>query len=139
MRLRSVFLFCLSLPLTFFIQSAHADEHDSHMLVLPPEPAPTLTLDAPIAALLAKGIVVLPFHTQHVRIMPVYGEPATHIQPRVGHLHITLDHASWHWIQSNDDVIVIHGLSPGLHHIKVELAEADHRVTAAQESDLTIP
>lgn len=82
---------------------------------------------------------MLPFHTEHMKIVPVYGDAAAHIVPRVGHLHITVDHASWHWVQSNDDYIVIQGLAPGQHHLNIELTEANHHVVSGKELDIAVP
>lgn len=122
------------------LTTAHADDHDAHILpTAPVEPAAQLIVDAPLAIPLAKGIVVVPFRTEHIKIIPVYGEAALRVVPRIGHLHITVDHAAWHWLQASEEPIVIQGLSHGPHQLTLELADANHHVLAAKDLDFTIP
>ncbi|MQR01281.1 DUF6130 family protein [Glaciimonas soli] len=131
------------LIIPFFVQTlsiARADDHDAHSLpAISAEPAAQLFVDAPLPGPLAKGLVVVPFRTEHAKIVPVYGEAATHVVPRISHLHITLDHASWHWLQTNDEPIVIQGLSHGPHQLMVELADANHHQLAMQTVGFAIP
>lgn len=119
---------------------AYADEHDSHTVIATSaEPEAQLVIDAPLAAPLARGLVVLPFRTEHLKIVPVYGVAALGVVPRIGHLHISVDRASWHWLHSSDEPIVIQGLAHGSHQLTVELVDANHHRLAVKELDLTIP
>lgn len=102
------------------------------------EPAPLLTVDAPLAGPLSKGAVVVPFHVEHMQIVPVYGAAAAQVTPRVGHLHLTLDHAPWHWVQASSDLIVLQGLPPGSHTLQVDLADATHQVVDSRTIEFTL-
>jgi hypothetical protein len=50
--------------------------------------------------------------------MPVYGEAALGILPRVGHLHITLDDLPWHWLDASGEPISINPDFPDWLHKK---------------------
>lgn len=122
------------------LASARADEHAAHGLsTVPVEPAAQLQVDGPLAGPLRKGLVVVPFRAEHLKILPVYGEAALGVAPRIGHLHITVDHAPWHYLQSSEEPIVIQGLPRGPHQLTLELADANHRVLAVKQLDFTIP
>jgi hypothetical protein len=133
---RCIAIIVASLPLSL----AYADEHDSHAVdATSAEPQAQLLVDAPLTAPLAHGVVVVPFHTEHLKIVPVYGAAASGVVPRIGHLHISVDHASWHWLHSSEEPIVIQGLSHGPHQLTLELADANHHRLAIKELDFTIP
>jgi len=58
----------------------------------------------------------------------------------VGHLHITVDDAPWHWAHaSNDQPLIIVGLKPGPHRVLVEMADATHRVIESKVISFEIP
>lgn len=119
---------------------AYAEEHDARSVVATSaESEVQLLVEAPLAAPLARGVVVVPFHTEHLKIVPVYGVAAVGVVPRIGHLHISVDHSSWHWLHSSDEPIVVQGLSRGSHQITLELADANHHRLAVKEIDFTIP
>ena len=60
-------------------------------------------------------------------IVPVFGEAALMISPRVGHLHITVDDLGWHWADASDsNTVDIVGLTPGPHEVLIELVDAQH-------------
>lgn len=61
---------------------------------------PSLIVEPPLSGPLAKGLIVMPFHTENLKIVPIYGEAALDVIPRIGHLHITVDNAPWHWVHS---------------------------------------
>lgn len=122
------------------LSAAYAGDHDAHSVpAVAAEPAAQLFVDAPLAAPLTKGVVVVPFRTEHLKIAAIYGDAALRVVPRIGHLHITLDNASWHWLQASDEPIVIQGLSHGPHQLTLELADANHRLLTKQTLDFTIP
>ena len=82
----------------------------------------------PLAAALARGLAVIPYCTENVRILPVYGAAALGVVPRVGHVHVTVDDSPWHWVDASGEAIVVQGLAPGAHRILLELADPTHRV-----------
>jgi len=98
-----------------------------------------LRVDAPLAGPLARGVVVIPFHAEHLQIAPVYGSEAAKVLPRLGHLHLTVDSAAWHWVQASPDLIVLQGLDGGAHTLRVDLADAQHQVLDSQTVGFTVP
>ena len=105
----------------------------------PAEPAARITSAAPVPRLLEKGLAVILFKTENVQLLPVYGEAAAGVTPRLGHLHVTLDSQGWHWVHSGGDPVVLQGLPAGPHRVTLELADANHRVIDARSVDFTVP
>ena len=102
-------------------------------------PKARLDIDAPLPGPLAHGAVVIPFHKDHLQIVPVYGETAAQVVSRLRHLYLTLDNASWHWVQASSDLIVIQGLTSGRHTLQVDLADANHSLLDSHMIAFTIP
>ncbi|HEX8469289.1 MAG TPA: DUF6130 family protein [Allosphingosinicella sp.] len=92
------------------------------------EPPPRLIVDPPLEDLLSQGRVYIPYRAENLRIMPVFGQEAVHVSPRLGHVHVTVDDAPWHFVDISGDTIVLVGLPPGEHRVLVELADPAHRV-----------
>ncbi len=105
------------------------------------EPAPKLIVDAPLPGPLARGAVLIPYRTENFRILPVFGEAASNVSPRVGHLHVTVDEAPWRWADTGGgtNTIVVVGLPPGEHKVKLELASPEHQVFTGQTVTFTVP
>lgn len=101
--------------------------------------SPRLSVDAPLPGPLAHGAVVIPFQADHLQIAPVFGATAVQVVPRLGHLHLTLDDATWHWVQASNDLIVIQGLAAGPHTLRVDLADANHSILDSRTIAFTIP
>lgn len=136
--------FCFLVSLSLVMSSlgwsmAHAQDHGGHIQPLVSESAPHLVVSPPLSGPLSKGLAVIKFRTENLKIMPIYGEAATKVVPRLGHLHVTVDDGPWHWLHSSDEPIVIQGLMPGQHRVLVELAEANHNVLEAQTVSFEIP
>lgn len=55
------------------------------------EPPARIVVDLPLPEQLAKGLVVIQYRTENLRVLPVFGEAALAISPRVGHLHVSVD------------------------------------------------
>ncbi|HME82352.1 MAG TPA: DUF6130 family protein [Candidatus Eremiobacteraceae bacterium] len=83
-------------------------------------------VDPPLAESLKGGRVVIQYYAENVHIVPVYGPAALQVSPRIGHLHVTVDDASWHWLDGSNEPIVINGFTPGPHKVKIQLANAIH-------------
>ena len=92
------------------------------------EPPARLVVAAPDSGALARGLVVIPYTTENLRILPVFGTAALAVVPRVGHLHVTVDDAQWHWVDASGEALIIQGLGPGTHRVLIELADPTHRV-----------
>jgi hypothetical protein len=105
------------------------------------EPAPKLTVDSPLPGPLARGAVLIPYRTENFRILPVFGAAASNVSPRVGHLHVTVDDSPWRWADSGNatNTIVVVGLPPGEHKVRIDLASPEHHVFTGQTVTFTVP
>jgi hypothetical protein len=111
----------------------------SPLVAIENEPPPKLIVDPPLPAQLAKGMVFIQYRTENLRVVPVFGQGALSVSPRVGHIHITVDDASWHFIDASGETIVVVGLEPGPHEVLVQLADPTHRVIASETVSFTVP
>jgi hypothetical protein len=102
------------------------------------EPA-RLIVAPPLPDALARGLVVIQYHAENVRIVAVYGPAALSDTPRIGHLHVTVDDAPWHWLDASNEPLIIQGLTPGPHRVLIELADPTHRVIDGKTVSLEIP
>lgn len=103
------------------------------------EPPARITVDEPLKAALANGALVVQFHTEHLLIASLNAPPVAPGEPRIGHLHLSLDHAAWQWVQATTDPIVLFGLAPGSHTLQVDLANSDHKVLDKHTLDFVVP
>ncbi len=103
------------------------------------EPPARLIVAAPLPGPLARGLAVIPYSTENLRIVPVYGAAALAVVPRVGHVHITVDDAPWHWVDASGEAVIIQGLTPGTHRVLIELADPTHRVIDRDTVTFEIP
>ena len=128
------------LATTALAQTAREANGPTPFLPLQNEPAPKLFVDAPLAAPLARGAVIIQYRVENFRILPVFGPDAVNVSPRAGHLHVTVDNLPWHWADASDTkTIVVVGLAPGQHSVTIELADPNHKVLAAQTVTFTVP
>jgi hypothetical protein len=109
------------------------------ILPLNAEPAPKLIPYAPLPEPLARGVVIVQFRTENFRVMPVFGKPAVDISPRIGHLHVTVDDAHGTWAHTSEDPIIVVGLTPGPHTLRLELADPSHKILATEVVPVTVP
>jgi hypothetical protein len=79
------------------------------------------------------------FRTEHFRVMPVFGNTAVALTPRIGHLHVTVDDAHGTWAHTSEDPIIVVGLTPGAHKLRLELADPTHRIVATEVVAVTVP
>ncbi|MBN9387959.1 MAG: hypothetical protein J0I20_07920 [Chloroflexi bacterium] len=104
------------------------------------QPPARIFVDAPLPELLALGrIVVIRYRTENLRIVPVFGKAALEVSPRIGHLHITVDDAAWHWVDASGEPIIITSLVPGPHKVLVELADPTHRIIDSAIVEFEVP
>ena len=83
---------------------------------------------SPLAEPLAsRGVVVIPYCAENMRIAPVFGPGALAVSPRVGHIHVTVDEAPWHWADASGNPLILRGLPPGPHKVLIELVDANHQ------------
>lgn len=116
------------------------DFSPASLVPLTSQPPPRLIVDSPLPELLALGrVVVIRYRTENLRILPVFGPVALAVSPRIGHLHVTVDDAAWHWVDASGEPLIITGLTPGPHKVLVELADPTHRVMDSTNVDFIVP
>ena len=91
------------------------------------QPPAKLIVDPPLPAALSQGAVVIQYRTENLRIASVYGPKAADISPRIGHLHVIVDGAPWHWADASNEPLIIVGLPPGPHKVEIVLANPNHQ------------
>jgi hypothetical protein len=96
-------------------------------------------VDPPLAESLKIGRVVIAYYAENLRIVPVYGPTALLISPRIGHIHVTLDDAPWHWLDASGEPVVMNGLPPGPHKVKIQLVNAVHVPLDQALVEFTVP
>jgi len=82
---------------------------------------------------------VIRYRAENLRIEPVFGPAVLDVSPRIGHIHVTVDDAPWHWADSSGEPLIIQGLPAGPHKVLIELADPTHKVIDRQVVDLVIP
>jgi hypothetical protein len=111
------------------------------LLAIPNEPPAKLVVDPPVPEQLALGRVFIQYRTENLRILPVFGNAALSVSPRVGHLHYYVDGQSWPIVDTSGETVVLVGLKPGPHTVKLELADAMHKPIsgASQVVEVSVP
>jgi Family of unknown function (DUF6130) len=102
------------------------------------EPA-CLIVAMPLPDALARGLAVIQYRADNLRILPVFGPAALSVTPRIGHIHVTVDDATWHWADASGEPLIIQGLTPGPHRVLIELADPTHRVIDSKVVTFEIP
>jgi hypothetical protein len=103
------------------------------------QPPARLTVDAPLPEQLARGLAVIQYRAENLRIEPVYGKAALAVTPRIGHVHVTVDNGPWRWLDASGEPLIIQGLAPGAHRVLVQLVDPTHRTLAAETVSFQIP
>lgn len=111
----------------------------SPLVAIENEPAPKLVVDPPLAEPLSRGLVFIQYRAENIRIVPVFGQGALDVSPRVGHVHITVDDAPWHFVDAAEQTIIVVGLPAGPHRVLVELADPTHHVITSQTVSFDVP
>jgi Family of unknown function (DUF6130) len=121
------------------IQSARDIRGASPLVSIDDEAPPKLIVDPPLAEELARGAVFIQYRAENLRIVPVFGRGALSVSPRIGHIHITVDDAPWHFIDASGETVVVVGLAPGAHTVLIQLADPTHRVIASETINFIVP
>jgi len=104
------------------------------------EPPAKIIIDPPLAGPLAsRGVAIIPYCTENLHIVPVFGPDALAVSPRVGHLHVRVDDASWVWADASGNPIILMGLPPGQHKVLIELEDANHHTLDKGTVSFVIP
>jgi len=54
-------------------------------------------------------------------------------------LHVTIDDAHGTWAHTSEDPIIVVGLTPGPHRLRLELADPNHKILATETVAVTVP
>ncbi len=100
---------------------------------------PKLFVDPPLAGPLLLGRVVIQYRADNVHFVPVYGPGALDVSPRIGHIHVTVDNAPWHWADASGEPLILNGFLPGKHTVLIELADPTHKIIDRKEVSFIIP
>ena len=122
-------------------QSAKEVKGTTPLVAVPNEASAKLIVDPPIPEQLVLGRVFIQYRTENLRILPVFGNAALTVSPRLGHLHYYVDDQSWPTVDTSGETVVLVGLKPGPHKVKLELADATHKPIpgATQLVEFTVP
>ncbi len=103
------------------------------------EPPAKIVIDPPVPEPLSFGRVVIQYRTENLRIVQVFGPAALDVSPRIGHVHVTVDDAPWHWADASGEPVIINGMPSGPHKILIELVDPTHKTLDRQVVNFTVP
>ena len=120
--------------------TTHTTRQVQRTAVLPlSDQAPArIMIDSPLAEPLSRGVVFIRYRAENLHIVPVFGSAALAVSPRIGHIHVTVDKAPWHWVDTSGNPVIIQGLAPGQHKISIDLANADDHILDKGTVEVTI-
>ncbi len=101
------------IPSGAVVPSARDIRGPSPQVAIENEPPAKLIVDPPLPEQLAQGRVFIQYRTENLRVVPVFGEGALHVSPRVGHIHITVDDAAWHFVDASGETVIVVGPQAG--------------------------
>jgi len=104
-----------------------------------PQPPAKLIVDPPLPGPLAKGYVFIQYRAENLRIVPVFGPNALDVTPRIGHIHVIVDGAPWHWADASGEPLILVGLPKGPHRVRIILADPNHQPLDHVDVDFTVP
>jgi Family of unknown function (DUF6130) len=104
------------------------------------EPLAKIFIDPPLAEPLAsRGVAIIQYCAQNLHLVPVFGPNALAVSPRVGHIHVRVDDASWVWADASGQPIILMGLPPGPHKVLIELEDANHHTLDQSSVTFVVP
>ncbi|HIC2037045.1 DUF6130 family protein [Enterobacter soli] len=104
-----------------------------------PQPPAKLIVDPPLAGPLSKGTVFIQYRVENLRIEPVFGPEALKVTPRIGHIHVVVDDAPWHWADTSSEPVILVGLPAGQHKVTIILADPTHKPIDHKTIVFTVP
>ena len=111
----------------------------SPLIAIENEAIASLIIDPPLAGPLAEGRVYIQYRAENLRLLPVFGKGALTVSPRIGHVHITVDDAPWHFVDASGETLILVGLPPGPHTVLIQLADAAHKVITSETVRFAVP
>ena len=49
------------------------------------------------------GLVFIQYRAENLHIVPMFGKGALDVSPRIGHVHLTVDDAPWHFADASGE------------------------------------
>jgi hypothetical protein len=120
-------------------QTAKDVRGPSPLVAIEHEAPARLIVDPPLAEQLALGLVFIQYRTENLRVVPVFGNGALDVSPRIGHIHVTVDDAPWHFVDASGETVIVVGLKAGAHQVLIELADPTHKVITSETVKFTVP
>ena len=120
-------------------QSAKDFRGPSPLVAIENEAPAKLIVDPPLPGPLASGRVFIQYRAENLRIVPVFGQGALTVSPRLGHVHVTVDDAPWHFVDASGETLILVGLGPGSHKVRIDLADPTHQVIDSKTVAFTLP
>lgn len=130
---------CAVLATDASVQSARDIRGRSPLVAIENEPPPKLIVDPPLAEPLSRGLVFIQYRTENLGVVPVFGQGALEVSPRIGHVHLTVDDLPWHFVDASGETVIVVGLPSGPHNVLFEMADPTHRVIARETVRFTVP
>jgi hypothetical protein len=124
---------------TLLAQSAKEVRGPSPLIAIENEAPAKLIVDPPLPEPLSRGLVFIQYRTENLRVVPVFGKGALQVSPRIGHVHVTVDDAGWHFVDASGETLIVVGLKPGPHKVLIELADPTHRAITSETVKFTLP
>jgi hypothetical protein len=103
------------------------------------QPPAKIVVDPPLAEPLSRGQVFIQYRAENLRIVPVFGPNALDVSPRIGHIHVILDDAPWHWADASGEPLILVGLPAGPHKVQIILANANHQPLDRATVEFVVP
>jgi hypothetical protein len=104
-----------------------------------PQAPARIIVDPPLPGPLSRGQVFIQYRAVNLRIQPVFGANALDVSPRIGHIHVSVDRAPWHWADTSGEPLILVGLPPGPHEVEIILADANHMMLDRAVVAFTVP
>ena len=104
------------------------------------QPPAKIHVDPPLPGpLSSRGVAIIQYCTENLRIMPVFGPNAVTVSPRIGHIHVALDDLPWVWADASGTPVILQGLPPGRHKVRLDLVDANHHQLDSSAITFVVP
>ena len=103
------------------------------------QPPAKIIVDPPLAEPLSRGYVFIQYRAENLRIVPVFGPNALDLSPRIGHIHVIVDDAPWHWADASGEPLILVGFPAGPHKVEIILANANHQPLDRATVEFVVP
>jgi hypothetical protein len=124
---------------TAMAQTAREVLGPAAVVPLAEQPPAKIIVDPPLAESLANRRVFIQYRAENLRIVPVFGPNALDVSPRIGHIHVTVDDAPWHWADASGEPLILVGLPAGPHKVEIILATANHQPLDRAVVEFVVP